>query len=90
MVEARYELGTGAGCDAGGSAGCGGGVGTMSSKKPGRNRSMRSCVAAHTDAWRSLRTSSGEVGGTSSPVAFITSSTFFRDSGTASYFDAKC
>lgn len=61
----------------------------MSSKKPGKNRSMRSCVAAHTDACRSLRTSSGEVGGTSSPVAFITSSTFFRDSGTASYCNEK-
>lgn len=57
----------------------------MSSKKPGRNRSILSCVAAHNDTCRSSRVSSGEVGGTSSPVAFITSRTFFRDSGTASY-----
>ncbi len=47
---------------------------------------MRSCVAAHRATWRSPRSSSGVLGGTRRPVAFITSSTFLSDSGTASYY----
>lgn len=46
---------------------------------------MRSCVAAQSRIWRSSRGSSPLAGGeTSDPVAFITSTTFFRDSGMAS------
>ena len=65
--------------------GAGGVGGRTSARNPGRNRSMRSCVAAHSAFCRSSRVSSPPAGGgTSDPVALMTRMTFFSDSGIAS------
>ena len=67
-----------------GGAGGGSGFGMTSAKKPGRNRSMRSWVASHSARCRSVRVMPS-TGGTSISVAFMTKTTFLRDSGMASY-----
>lgn len=69
--------------------GSGGSDGKTSASKPGRNRSTLSCVAAHKAFCRPSRVSSPWGGGTSEPVAFMTSTTFLRDSGMASYYNRK-
>ena len=56
-----------------------------SSRKPGRKRSIRSCVAVHKARCCSSLESSFS-GGSKSPAAFMTKSTFLSDSGTASYY----
>ena len=63
----------------------GGGGGITSSKKPGKNRSIRSCVAAQSARCLSERLSLPEGRGTSMSIAFMTRTTFFRLSGIASY-----
>lgn len=47
LTEIYYGLGAWGSVGAGTEADFGGGAGIISSKNPGRNRSIRSCVAAH-------------------------------------------
>ena len=76
------EVGAGTGAGVGGL----GGGGSTSAKNPGRNRSIRSCVAAHRAFCLESRVSFPGAGGTRRFVAFITNTTFFRDSGIASVY----
>lgn len=62
----------------------GGGWGINSSKKPGRKSSILSCVACHSANCSELSCSPSR-GRTRIPEAFMTKTTFFSDSGTASY-----
>lgn len=75
------EVDPGAGVE-GGNCSCG--VGITSVRNPGRKRSSLACVAVHKVRWCSSRWSSWE-GGTRIFAAFITRTTFLRDSETASY-----
>jgi hypothetical protein len=63
----------------------GGGIEITSARNPGKKRSIRSDVTVHSIRCCSSRRCSAE-GGTSRPVAFMTKTTFLRDSGTASYY----
>jgi hypothetical protein len=76
---AEVESGMGVEC-----CNCNCGVGITSVRNPGRKRSSLACVAVHKVRWCSSRWSSWE-GGTRMFAAFITRTTFLRDSETASY-----
>jgi hypothetical protein len=61
------------------------GVGITSLRKPGRKRSMRVNAVDHNNFCLSVLVS-GTVGGARKPDECITNKTFFKDSGTASYY----
>lgn len=61
------------------------GTDSTSDKNPGKNRSNLACVAVHIVRCCSSRLSSSAGGETRILAAFITKTTFFSDSETASY-----